>query len=69
MHTAMSTGPFRRRYAYDAAGQLVAVEDDTGRRIEDEYDPNGNRLRRTVTVAAADADTGGLGDAGPSEPA
>ena len=53
--------PFRRRYAYDAAGQLVAVEDDAGWRIEYEHDPSGNRIRRTVTVAREDAD--------PTEPA
>jgi YD repeat-containing protein len=50
--TVTSTRPFRRRYSYDAAGQLVAVEDDAGWRIEYEYDPNGNRLRHTVTAAA-----------------
>jgi YD repeat-containing protein len=56
----MSTESFRRRYAYDAAGQLVAVEDDAGWRIEYEYDPSGNRIRRTVTRED--------GDAGPAEP-
>lgn len=57
----MSTEPFRRRYAYDAAGQLVAVEDDAGWRIEYEHDPSGNRVRHTVTREDA-------GDAGTTEP-
>jgi YD repeat-containing protein len=61
----MSTEPFRRRYTYDAAGQLVAVEDDAGWRIEYEHDPSGNRVRRAVTGTG----TGDAGDAGPSEPA
>jgi YD repeat-containing protein len=52
----MSTEPFRRRYAYDAAGQLVAVEDDAGWRVEYEHDPAGNRVRRTVTRMDAGTD-------------
>lgn len=58
----MSTEPFRRRYAYDAAGQLAAVEDDAGWRIAYEYDPSGNRVRRTVTVTAGER----LNDGGPA---
>ncbi len=58
----MSTEPFRRRYFYDAAGRLVAVEDDAGWRIEDEHGPSGNRVRRTVTREHA-------GAAGAAEPA
>lgn len=61
----MSTEPFRRRYAYDDAGRLVAVEDDAGWRIEYEHDPSGNRIRRTVTRD----DAGVVEGTDPAEPA